>query len=1085
MRPARILSRSWQSTICLPKSTFPPQPQLEKQAGLLSRCTDQLYAWQRRHRPADNTFVLADGPPYANGALHSGHAVNKILKDIICRFQLGRDQRVEFLPGWDCHGLPIERKVCESPADIPTDTGGLAKVRKAARSFAAKTVKQQMKDFRSWGIMADWDAAWKTMDRGFEVKQLEVFMGMVKKGLIYRRLKPVYWSPSSTTALAEAELEYKLHDSTAVFAKFPVVELSPELREKLQGIDVQDLSAVIWTTTPWTLLANRAIAVNAGQSYSVVGSLEHGHLIVADSCVTTLANFLPPESIQVLLSGIPGADLVGSTKYKSCFPGDEAAVRPVIHADFVTSDSGSGLVHCAPGHGFDDYDVCSKLGIECFAPVDDRGCFTDEALPNQTDPLSGLPVLTTGSTRVIEILQASGGILGKHLYQHRYPYDWRTKLPIIVRATEQWFAQIRDIQDAALASLDLVKFIPTASRARLESFIRGRSEWCISRQRSWGVPIPALYDKETSMAHLSESSVRHIMSVIEERGTDAWWTDDEYDPAWVPPELQEQSRPSVYRRGRDTMDVWFDSGTSWSQLSPRQGQPPADVFVEGTDQHRGWFQSSLLTYVAHQALADGDGRPKTVQAPFKTLITHGFTLDEHGRKMSKSVGNVISPDEIVQGSLLEQAPGKQASKRGGRHLAGLDALRLWVASSDYSGDMVVGEAGLRAISLNLRKLRVTIKFLLGVLADFDPTTSCVPIESMKSIDRMALHQLAETNRSIAKAYERYEFHRGTNTLFHWINADLSQIYFESVKDRIYCDAINSHSRRSAQTVLYHVYNHLLAFLGPIMPVLVEEAWEHTPALLKQTQTDNTVALTPNQRLFPISPPSTWTDPSLAAGYAHLLAARTAINAAQERARAAKHIGSSLECAVVLSFAGNDADANYTKPPSAALTAAHDLFTRHVDSLESLFVVSEVALSKWFFRSSEPPRWIHSEPFSIPGLTTTNTADNAAAEADDAAAKEPPPSSKDLVALAHVMPSSRVKCPRCWRLAVPLEKPLVPNTKQGWRKPEQKHKEMGDKSSATALEDSALCERCAHVVEELDSFRPDGPDALATTMTSPA
>jgi isoleucyl-tRNA synthetase len=476
--------------------------------------------------------------------------------------------------------------------------------------------------------MADWDNAWTTKDRTFEMKQLGVFQEMAKRDIIFRRYKPVYWSPSSRTALAEAELEYKDdHESIAAYIKFPMIDIPQALKN--QGAVKGRLHAVIWTTTPWTLPANRAIAVNPDLEYVVI-DVGKEQLLVAESRLPDLIKALHVYEFSTdIIARINGAGLGGAT-YRNLLRGQESAPQSMLLADFVSADSGTGLVHCAPGHGMEDYAACKKKGIPAFAPVDDAGCFTDAAFPEDPAALACLPVLEDGTAKVIELLDDM--VVSVRKYKHKYPYDWRTKLPVIVRATEQWFADVGSIKEVALASLANVEFIPNSGKPRLESFVKGRSEWCISRQRAWGVPIPALYD-ENGAAVLTDESVAHIISVIGDRGSDAWWTDAEDDPAWIAPGLQ-----GSYRRGKDTMDVWFDSGSSWTQTEGR-----ADVYCEGTDQHRGWFQSSLLTYLSASGHA---------VAPFRKLITHGFTLDQEGKKMSKSIGNVISPNEIIEGQLL-------------------------------------------------------------------------------------------------------------------------------------------------------------------------------------------------------------------------------------------------------------------------------------------------------------------------------------------------------------------------------------------------------------------------------------------------
>lgn len=473
------------------------------------------------------------------------------------------------------------------------------------------------------------------MDPNFVKNQLAVFLEMVKKGLIFRRYKPVYWSPSSRTALAEAELEYNdNHKSTAVYVAFSLTKVSSALGslknkngESLAG----NLCAVIWTTTPWTLPANRIIAIHRDLEYCVIEH-QNKYLIIAKTQVQNVANIcFPEEPIIYVIDSIMGADLEGA-EYTNIMRGEKAEPQLLIHADFVSEDSGSGLVHCAPDHGMDDYEVCMKHGISGFAVLDDGGCYTSSAFPNNPSRLEGISVLKNGSKEVISIL--GDRVLGVHTIRHKYPYDWRTKQPVIVRATEQWFADVGSIKNQALKNLEAVKFIPETGRRRLESFVKGRSEWCISRQRAWGVPIPALYN-EDGVAVLNESSVKHIMAVIDERGIDAWWTDAEDDKGWICPNLP----AAHYRRGKDTMDVWFDSGSSWTLT-----EGPADIYCEGTDQHRGWFQSSLLTYTS--------AAKNNNNAPYKTLITHGMTLDNKGKKMSKSIGNGIVPSQVMEGSLL-------------------------------------------------------------------------------------------------------------------------------------------------------------------------------------------------------------------------------------------------------------------------------------------------------------------------------------------------------------------------------------------------------------------------------------------------
>jgi isoleucyl-tRNA synthetase len=584
------------------------------------------------------------------------------------------------------------------------------------------------------------------------------------EGLIYRCRKPVYWSPSSGTALAEAELEYRDdHESMAAFVKFPIIGLPGHLAGK-PGVNPARLHALVWTTTPWTLPANRAIAIQGHSTYSIIELPSGCQLLVGESRIHQLSKMFLGDMIKVIVKTILGTELIGMAKYVNIFQGQTPTAQNFVHADFVSADSGSGLVHCAPGHGMEDYDVCAKLGIEVFAPVDERGCFTRAALTEDPGLLEGKSVLNEGTQLVLDYLKDRGHVLHVHKYVHKYPYDWRSKLPVIIRATEQWFADVGCIKNAALKSLEDVKFVPDSGRSRLESFVRGRSEWCISRQRAWGVPIPALFHKLSGVAVLTEESVAHIMGVIEKRGIDSWWTDERDDPTWIPPRLLDVSGECMYERGKDTMDVWFDSGTSWMMLKgpqSQEGDAVSDVYIEGTDQHRGWFQSSLLTYIAYQSVPKLPASAPT--APFKTLITHGFTLDQNGRKMSKSLGNVIDPNGIIDGTLLPPVRSKSdKSSVGvapGHDGLGPDALRIWVAGSDYTSDIVIGKPVLKAVNTSLHKLRVTVKLLLGALQDWDPR-NVVKYGELSQVDRIALLQLSFVNKTVLEAYKSHEFYKG-------------------------------------------------------------------------------------------------------------------------------------------------------------------------------------------------------------------------------------------------------------------------------------------------------------------------------------
>lgn len=743
--------------------------------------------------------------------------------------------------------------------------------------------------------------------------------------------------------MAEAELEYDdNHKVVAAFIKFPLVKL-PKALENNNAVQAEHVSALIWTTTPWTLPANKAIAVRSDMEYVLVefrGELTsadvQGQMIVSKDRVEHLLTHLPEgTTANVVVDSITGSELV-NTEYTNVIPGENCKI---IHADFVTSSSGTGLVHIAPGHGMDDYNVCMKLGIgPAFAPVDDKGLFTEKAFPADPTYLQGKEAEYGGAKAVIAMLRdpaskslaksGSSLVFVTHNFRHKNPIDWRTKKPVIVRATDQWFADVGKIQELAMSSLEGVQFLPESGKARLSSFLQGRSQWCISRQRSWGVPIPALFHKQTGEAVMTAESIDHIIKIIEERGTDAWWSDAEDDAAWVAPGLE----AGQYTRGKDTMDVWFDSGTAWRSLTPRDDGTVADVFLEGTDQHRGWFQSSLLTYIAQQ-----DTKSVGV-APFRTLITHGFTLDSEGRKMSKSLGNVISPEEILTGSLLPPLKVKNNNKGRGAILRpykkqndamGPDVLRLWVASSDYTKDVVIGQPVLHAVHQSLQKYRVTMKWLLGVLNDYPDPVPCEELlEDLYFADQIVLHQLSKTAALVYEAYANNEFYKGITALNRFINADLSAFYFEVIKDRLYADeeAIRQHT----QTVLYIILDQLLYMLTPVTPLLVEEVWAHAPAHFRTHAQSN---IHPLQRIWegPFSAEFDTIPVSEMDSMKQILdTVKSAVTAAQEDARRAGRLGSSLACRVEIQLP--------RETSAAALTLLSDL--RDHDELSELFVVSE-------------------------------------------------------------------------------------------------------------------------------------------------
>jgi isoleucyl-tRNA synthetase len=714
--------------------------------------------------------------------------------------------------------------------------------------------------------------------------------------------------------------------------------------------------------------------------------------IVASSRLDYLKTIIPHDNIRVIADSIKGSVMADHMVYREPLQGQ---LRPIIHADFVSDSSGSGLVHLAPGHGMDDYILCQRHGIDAFAPVDDQGRFTADALPAPNHSLQGKKAQTEGNVAVLDLLRSSfkdrQPVIATHEITHKYPVDWRTKQPVMVRATEQWFADIEGIKQDALEALEKVHFVPGNAKTRLESFIKGRTQWCISRQRAWGVPIPALYrvDKEPVEAIMTGATIEQIMSVIKKRGIDAWWTDADNDPAWIPLGLNGR-----YIRGKDTMDVWFDSGTSWSLLPSSPRRPVADVYLEGSDQHRGWFQSSLLTHIACQQSYGATTNSK--RAPFGTLITHGFTLDQDGRKMSKSLGNVVSPSDIMTGTLLPPIKPKKKKGQSNSTLVqpkydamGPDALRLWVAGSDYTKDVVIGQPVLQGVQQSLHKLRVTFKWLLGALSDFDPEIEPI-LQANGLLDRIALRKLSLVSENIHSSYASYDFSKAVMALNKYISHDLSAFYFETVKDRLYTGAKTE--RVSAQGTLYHIFNELLAMLAPITPLMVEEVWDFVPPQIKISSQH------PLQRTWtPFTTPATHAGPESAEELdlmlSYILAANTSIKLAQETARTKKLIGSGLESDVHLRF----------EPPSSELPsiAARLFSAAGCEMLAAAFVVSKVVID-----AGVTP--------NVTGSSTPEYDGQVGKEVFHLTWQREDGEEMTQSGVAYIVRPSGQKCGRCWR-----------------------------------------------------------------------
>lgn len=874
----------YKHTVDLPKTNFGMRANAAVREPEIQKLWDENQVFRKvAEQNSGGSFILHDGPPYANGDLHIGHALNKILKDIINRYKLLQDLKVQYVPGWDCHGLPIELKVLQSlDQDARKDLTPL-KLRAKAAKFAKATVKAQMESFKRYGVWADWENPYLTLDPEYEAAQIEVFGKMALQGYIYRGRKPVHWSPSSRTALAEAELEYpEGHVSNSLYAIFKVVSAptSCNLLDEFSG----NLCLAIWTTTPWTIPSNAAVAVNAKLQYAVVEM----HSLSADDSSQGNQRFgnILDESVKPFL--IVGLDLVSTLEakwgvkfvVKKKLMGSDLEnwryIHPinckecpvVIGGDYITTESGTGLVHTAPGHGQEDYVTGLKYGLPVLSPVDDDGKFTEEA-----GEFCGLDVLGNGNAAIIDYLDQRMSMIMVEPYKHKYPYDWRTKKPTIFRATEQWFASVEGFRDAAISAINQVKWIPAQAQNRISTMTSSRSDWCISRQRTWGVPIPVFYHLETKEPLMNEETINHVKSIISQKGSDAWWYMSVED--LLPAKYRDQA--SNYQKGTDTMDVWFDSGSSWAAvLEKRIGLDSADLYLEGTDQHRGWFQSSLLTSVATKG-----------KAPYSSVVTHGFVLDERGLKMSKSVGNVVDPRTVIEGGKdQKQSPGY-----------GADVLRLWVSSVDYTGDVMIGPQVLRQMSDMYRKLRGTLRFLLANLHDWDANYA-IPYDELPRIDQHALFQLANVANNIRESYENYQFVKIFQTIQRFVIVDLSNFYFDAAKDRLYVGGAASFTRRSCQTVLVEQLLSISRIIAPILPHLAEDVWQHLP--FQYFMDDGSTA----KFVFESKWPSVderhlhLTDEEISL-WSQILELRTEVNKVLENARTGKLLGSSLEAKVYL------------------------------------------------------------------------------------------------------------------------------------------------------------------------------------------
>ena len=768
----------YKETLLMPKTEFQMKGNLPENEAIQRAKWEEmdLYNKVREKNKGRKPFVLHDGPPYANGSIHIGHAMNKILKDFVNRYAMMSGRDMIYIPGWDTHGLPIEQAVTNSGVDRKSLSK--AEFRNICEEYAKKQIATQMEGFKKLNVLADWDNYYATFQHELEAKQIEVFATMAKKGLIFKGMKPVYWSPSSESALAEAEIEYKDRTDASIFVAFPVEEGN----EYVQKGD----NLVIWTTTPWTLPGNTAIAVGADFDYVKV-EVDGKHYVVASMLLDSLKNDFKWENVKVLETFL-GSKLEG-VKYHHVFMD---RISPVVLGDEVTLDAGTGLVHTAPSYGDADFILGKKYNLEMVFGIDDDG-----KLNKESGEFAGL-YFEDANKAVITKLNELGVLLCVKSITHSYPHDWRTKKPVVFRATAQWFCSIAPIKDEILNEIENnIKWHPEWGKVRLHNMIEGRGDWCISRQRVWGVPLPIFYNEDGSPI-LDYDVMMHVADLFREHGSNYWFEKDAKD--LLPEGYTNPASPNgKFTKEQDIMDVWFDSGTTHTGVLCARGLDyPADVYLEGSDQYRGWFNSSLICGVAMHG-----------QSPYKECISHGFTLDAKGNKMSKSLGNGIDPLEEIK-------------------YRGADVLRLWVSETDYTEDVRIGDEILKQVQESYRKIRNTYKFMLGNLNNFDPSKDAVKYEDMLPYDKYMMNELSNYVKDIKSYYEKYEYQNVYKTTNNFITFKLSNFYLDFTKDILYIEKEDSLVRRSVQTVLYNILKDLVALLAPILPYTSEEVYRFIP-----------------------------------------------------------------------------------------------------------------------------------------------------------------------------------------------------------------------------------------------------------------
>ncbi|WP_017471816.1 isoleucine--tRNA ligase [Amphibacillus jilinensis] len=855
----------YKETLLMPRTEFPMRGNLPNKEPKIQEQWDEadLYHKAQERTNGRPLFVLHDGPPYANGDIHMGHALNKILKDFIIKYKSMSGFHAPYVPGWDTHGLPIETALAKKKVDRKKMTA--AEFRQKCAEYALKQVDNQRTQFKQLGVRGDWENPYVTLDKVYEAAQIEVFGEMAKKGYIYKGLKPVYWSPSSESALAEAEIEYQDKRSPSIYVAFEV----KEGKDLLAG----DEKFVIWTTTPWTIPANLAIALHADLNYVVV-NVNNDKLIIAEDLVENVAKALEWENYQIVKS-FKGKEAEHLVAKHPLYDRDSL----IILGEHVTTDGGTGLVHTAPGHGEDDFLVGKAYGLDVLCPVDEKGVLTDQA-----PGFEGL-FYDKANKLITEKLEENNALLSISFITHAYPHDWRTKKPVIYRATNQWFASIKDFRADILAEIERINWVPKWGETRLFNMVRDREDWCISRQRIWGVPIPVFYGEDRTPI-ITDETIKHVANLFREHGSNIWF---EWEAKDLLPEgfSSEHSPNGQFTKEMDIMDVWFDSGSSHQGVLEQRPElrRPADLYLEGSDQYRGWFNSSLSTSVA-----------VTGKSPYETILSHGFALDGQGRKMSKSVGNVVVPAKVM----------KQY---------GADILRLWVASVDYQADVRVSDEIIKQTSEGYRKIRNTFRFLLGNLADFDPNEHQVADDALFELDRYMLIKLQQLINKVKKAFDAFDFSTVYNQIHQFCSAELSAFYLDFAKDILYIEPENSPRRRSIQSVYYETVVSLVKLITPILTHTAEEIWSYIPE--KEAEF---------VQLTDLPEPRDITNADqLLEKWDHFIEVRDDILKALEEARADKIIGKSLEAKLMV------------KAKDDATKAMLD----QIERLDQLFIVSKV------------------------------------------------------------------------------------------------------------------------------------------------